>query len=67
MDNFFNSKKFITCMIVLIICIGLFGCGVKQIKHQEPKQKEPITTVDTIGNMDAMVGVLGCIFGGVCK
>ncbi len=54
-------------MIVLIICIGLFGCGVKQIKHQEPKQKEPITTVDTIGNMDAMVGVLGCIFGGVCK
>ena len=54
-------------MIVLIICIGLFGCGGKQIKHEEPRQKEPVTTIDTIGNMDAMIGVLGCIFGGVCK
>ena len=54
-------------MIVLIICIGLFGCGVKQIKHQEPKQKEPITTVYTIGNRDALFGLLVCIFGGGCK
>jgi len=67
MADFFNSKKFIIILVVLLICIGLFGCGQKQLNLQEPEPEQKVTTIDTIGRMDGIIGVLGCMFGGVCK
>ena len=58
--EFFNSKKFITIMFVWLLCAGLFGCGVpKNIETQGPKQP---TTLETIGKLDAIATVLGCMF-----
>ena len=51
-------------MILMIICLGIFGCGVKTIPTEQPKQeqsKQP-TELDTIGKLDGIVFVLGCMF-----
>ena len=48
-------------VILLLILIGLSGCVSKQkpIKTKEPKAP---TTLDTIGQLDAIGNVLGCLF-----
>ena len=64
MDNFLNSKKFIVLMVLLIVCLGVFGCGVKTIKTELPKgeeSKQP-TTLETIGKLEGIAFVLGCMF-----
>ena len=35
------------------------GCAKPQVAHDQPKQP---TTLDTIGKLDAIANVLGCMF-----
>ena len=55
------SKEFERYLIVflLLILIGLSGCANKYITADHPKQP---TTLETIGKLDAIANVLGCMF-----
>ena len=55
------SKEFERYLIVflLLILIGLSGCAKKHIAADHPKQP---TTLETIGKLDAIANVLGCMF-----
>jgi hypothetical protein len=57
--EFLNSKKFIWIMIIMIVCLGLFGCAKPKINADQNKH----TTIDTIGKLDSIANVLGCMFG----
>ena len=49
-------------MILLLICISIFGCAKPTQKIQtEPEKKVP-TELDTIGKLEAIGTVLGCMF-----
>jgi|TARA_B100000519_G_scaffold199060_1_gene209602 hypothetical protein len=63
--EFLNSKRFILILVVILISVGLFGCTykIKDISAKpDPVVKEEPTTLDTIGKMDAIVDVIGCMF-----
>tara|TARA_B100001057_G_scaffold121388_1_gene120128 strand:+ start:613 stop:828 length:216 start_codon:yes stop_codon:yes gene_type:complete len=55
------SKEFERYLIVflVLILIGLSGCANKYITADHPKQP---TTLETIGKLDAIANVLGCMF-----
>jgi len=55
------SKEFERYLIIflLLILIGLSGCAKKHIAADHPKQP---TTLETIGKLDAIANVLGCMF-----
>ena len=55
------SKEFERYLIIflLLILIGLSGCANKYITADHPKQP---TTLETIGKLDAIANVLGCMF-----
>ena len=55
------NKEFERYLIVflLLILIGLSGCANKYITADHPKQP---TTLETIGKLDAIANVLGCMF-----
>ena len=57
------TKEFEKYLIIflLFILIGLGGCASKQIPMETKKQDDP-TTLETIGKMDTIVDVLGCMF-----
>ena len=62
------ERKIIWTLVLLLIIIGLSGCGTKPIKViapetevNVPKEKEP-TTLETIGKLDGIVNALGCVF-----
>ena len=57
--DFFNSKKFILLIVVILIVGGLTGCAKKHVEMDHPKQP---TTLETIGKLDAIANVLGCMF-----
>ena len=57
--EFFNSKKFILLIVVILIVGGLTGCAKKHVEMNHPKQP---TTLETIGKLDAIANVLGCMF-----
>ena len=48
-------------VILLLILIGLSGCVSKQ-KSIDTKEPKAPTTIDTIGKLDAISTVLGCLF-----
>ena len=48
-------------VILLLILIGLSGCVPKQ-KPIETKEPKAPTTIDTIGKLNAIGNVLGCLF-----
>ena len=59
------ERKIILLLILILIGIGLSGCVKPQVKHDQPKQP---TTIETIGKLDAIVDVLGCMFDpGPCQ
>ena len=53
------ERKIILLLILILIGIGLSGCAKPQVKHDQPKQP---TTIETIGKLDAIANVLGCMF-----
>ena len=50
------EKKIIILLVLILIGIGLSGCGVKNIPTEEPKQEEISQPI--ISNLE----VLGCMF-----
>ena len=63
--EFFNSKKFILLIVVILVVGGLTGCAKKHVEMDHPKQP---TTLETIGKLDAIANVLGCMFDpGPCQ
>ncbi len=59
--DFFNSKRFICILVLVIIYVGMSGCTTTKVITN--KVKEPITLTDSIGNMGAIGRALGCMFG----
>ena len=57
--EFLNSKKFITILFIFLLCTGLSNCAKPKVL--ETKVSEP-TTLETIGQLDAIATVLGCMF-----
>ena len=57
--EYFNSNKFIALLVIVIVFAGLSGCANPKLETQGPKQP---TTIDTIGKLDAIANVLGCMF-----
>ena len=55
------NKEFERYLIVflLLILIGMSGCAKKHVDMDHPKQP---TTLETIGKLDAIANVLGCMF-----
>ena len=57
--EYLNSNKFIALLVIIIILAGLSGCAKPKLETQQPTQP---TTIDTIGKLDAIANVLGCMF-----
>tara|TARA_B100001094_G_scaffold264741_1_gene266834 strand:+ start:182 stop:412 length:231 start_codon:yes stop_codon:yes gene_type:complete len=55
------NKEFERYLIIflLLILIGMSGCAKKHVEMDHPKQP---TTLETIGKLDAIANVLGCMF-----
>jgi hypothetical protein len=60
--EFFNSKKFIFLIVLILVVVSLTSCAKKHIEVDLPEQPKKPTTLETIGNLDAMATVLGCLF-----
>ena len=57
--EFFNSKKFIAILVVLLFFAGLSGCAKKPLVEQGPKQP---STLDSVAKMKSIGAIIGCIF-----
>ena len=57
--EYFNSKQFMAILIIVICLCALSGCAKKPVLTDQPKQP---TELETIGKLDAIVTVLGCMF-----
>ncbi len=57
--EFFNSKTFIFLIVLMLFVGGLTGCAKKHIEMDHPRQP---TTLETIGKLEAIGTVLGCMF-----
>ena len=57
--DFFNSNKFITILMLVLVFSVLSSCAKPVLEQQGPKQP---TTLETIGKLDAISKVLGCMF-----
>ena len=57
--EYFNSKQFMAILIIVICLCALSGCAKKPVLTDHPKQP---TELETIGKLDAIVTVLGCMF-----
>ena len=58
------ERKIIILLTLVMIGIGMSGCGVKNIPNEQPKQeqsKKP-TELDTISKLEGIAFVLGCMF-----
>ncbi len=53
------ERFLITALILILLGIGLSGCGTKTIQIEEVKQP---TEIDTIGKIPGIVNALGCMF-----
>jgi len=54
------ERKIIILLTLILIGIGLSGCGVKNIPVKEPKQEE--ISQPTVSNLEGIAFVLGCMF-----
>lgn len=57
--EYFNSKQFVAIIVITLFLLALSGCANKHIAADHPKQP---TTLETIGKLDAIATVLGCMF-----
>tara|TARA_B100000214_G_scaffold93766_1_gene64872 strand:- start:260 stop:559 length:300 start_codon:yes stop_codon:yes gene_type:complete len=53
------ENKIITILFVVLILIGLSGCGVKNMKKVET---EAPTVLESVGKMEGIGMALGCMF-----
>ena len=59
--DFFNSKQFIVILVIVLIGAGLSGCAKPKINTDVNKNRQP-TELETIGKLEAIGTVLGCMF-----
>ncbi len=57
--EFFNSRKFILLLVLVMVVLMFNSCAKKHVEKDHPKQP---TTLETIGKLDAIANVLGCMF-----
>ena len=57
--EFFNSKKFIIVIVLVLFFTALSGCAKTVMETQGPKQP---TTLETVGKMKSIGVVIGCMF-----
>ena len=57
--EFFNSKKFIIAIVLVLFFTALSGCARTVYETKGPRQP---TTLETVGKMKGIVSVLGCMF-----
>ena len=57
--EFFNSKKFIAILLVVLFVSVLSGCAKKPLVKQEPKQP---TTLESVAKMKSIGAMIGCVF-----
>ena len=57
--EFFNSKKFIAILLVILFVAVLSGCAKKPLVEQGPKQP---TTLESVAKMKSIGAVIGCMF-----
>ena len=53
------ENKIITILIIVLVGIGLSGCGVKQIK---PTEDSKPNFLQSVGKMEGIGLALGCMF-----
>ena len=53
------ERWLIVILVLMLVGAGMSGCAKPQVAHDKPKQP---TTIDTIGKLDAIANVLGCMF-----
>ena len=53
------ERWLIIVLVLMLIGAGMSGCAKPQVVHDQPKQP---TTLETIGKLDAIANVLGCMF-----
>jgi hypothetical protein len=53
------ENKIITILFILLLIIGLTGCGVKQIK---PTEDSKPNFLQSVGKMEGIGLALGCMF-----
>tara|TARA_Y100000114_G_scaffold51853_1_gene47341 strand:+ start:451 stop:666 length:216 start_codon:yes stop_codon:yes gene_type:complete len=53
------ENKIATILFVVLLVIGLSGCGVKQINTMET---EAPTVLESVGKMEGIGMALGCMF-----
>ena len=53
------ENKIITILFILLLIIGLTGCGVKQVTKMET---EAPTVLESVGKMEGIGMALGCMF-----
>ena len=54
-----HENKIIKILIIVLVLIGLSGCGVKTINTT---QDNTPTLIDSVGKMESIGIVLGCMF-----
>ena len=61
------ERYLIVALVLILLGLGLSGCGVKNMPTQEPKVEEQLSQ-STISNLEGIAFVLGCMFDpGQCQ
>ena len=55
------ERYLIVALVLILLGLGLSGCGVKNIPTEEPKVEEQLSQ-PTISNLEGIAFVLGCMF-----
>ena len=59
--EFFNSKRFIAFLFIILLGVFVFGCANKDLKPTQDVNKKP-SVVETIGNTPKIIRALTCMF-----
>ena len=61
------ERYIITGLVLILLVLGISGCGVKNVQVQQPEEKEQISQ-PTVSNLEGIAFVLGCMFDpGECQ
>ena len=55
------ERYIIAGLVLILLVLGISGCGVKNVKVQQPEEKEQISQ-PMISNLEGIAFVLGCMF-----
>ena len=55
------ERYLIVALVLILLGLGLSGCGVKNMPNEEPKEEEQLSQ-PTISNLEGIAFVLGCMF-----